>query len=122
MISLDELVPIMERRRIRMDIQAHPDDFYEHNLKYARKHLKHLLFADTYDYTKIFCYNINPLGLYVNDTVRCHAHIGKLGEDNMTSTEFLKRCARLVSMSRLWYLRQITSENPFTFFNKKATG
>ena len=116
MRSLDVLVPIMEQRGIRMDIQAHPDDFYEHNndaydiiryydspslaylysiphtfhydggkgdiehnLKYARKHLKHLLFADTWDYTKLFRYNINPSDLYANGTVRAHAHIGKIG-------------------------------------------
>ena len=28
MRSLDELVPIMEAKGIRLDIQAHPDDFY----------------------------------------------------------------------------------------------
>ena len=120
MTSLDELVPIMEKRGIRMDIQAHPDDFYEHNndaydiiryynspalayeysiphtfhydsgkgdieknLKYCRKHLKHVLFADTYNYTKLFRYNINPSGLYADGTVRCHAHIGHLGEGDV---------------------------------------
>lgn len=120
MTSLDELVPIMEARGIRMDIQAHPDDFYErnndaydiirsydspslaylysiphsfhydggkgdveHNIKYARKHLKHVLFADTYNYTKLFRYNVNPSGLYADGTVRCHAHIGYLGEGDV---------------------------------------
>ena len=120
MRSLDELVPIMEQRGIRLDIQAHPDDFYEHNndaydiiryydspslgylysiphtfhydggkgdiehnLRYARKHLKHVLFADTYDYTKLFRYNINPAPMYANGTVRAHAHIGHLGEGDI---------------------------------------
>ena len=127
MTSLDELVPIMERRGLRMDIQAHPDDFYEHsndaydiircydspslaylysiphtfhydggkgnierNLKYARKHLKHILFADTYDYTKLFRYNINPSNLYAGGIVRCHAHIGKLGEGDVDFDRIFK--------------------------------
>ncbi len=127
MRSLDVLVPIMEQRGIRMDIQAHPDDFYEHNndaydiiryydspslaylysiphtfhydggkgniehnLKYARKHLKHLLFADTYDYTKLFRYNVNPSYLYENGSVRAHAHIGKIGSGDVDFTRIFK--------------------------------
>ena len=127
MRSLDELVPIMEEKGIRLDIQAHPDDFYEHNndaydiiryydspslgylysiphtfhydggkgdiehnLRYARKHLKHVLFADTYDYTKLFRYNINPAPLYANGTVRAHAHIGHLGEGDIDFDRIFK--------------------------------
>ena len=110
----------MEEKGIRLDIQAHPDDFYEHNndaydiiryydspslgylysiphtfhydggkgdiehnLRYARRHLKHVLFADTYDYTKLFRYNVNPAPLYADGTVRCHAHLGHLGEGDV---------------------------------------
>lgn len=120
MRSLDILVPLLEEKNMRMDIQAHPDDFYEHNndaydiiryydspalaylysiphtfhydggkgdieknLKYVRRHLKHVLFADTYDYTKLFRYNVNPAPLYTDGTVRCHAHIGHLGEGDV---------------------------------------
>jgi myo-inositol catabolism protein IolH len=116
MKSLDELVPILEKRGMRLDIQAHPDDFREHNddaydivryydspalgylysiphtfhysdgkgdvermLKYDRKHLKHIIVADTYNYTKLFRYNINPSSYYEDGTVRCHAHIGEIG-------------------------------------------
>lgn len=42
-----------------------------------------MLFADTYDYTKLFRYNINPAPLYANGTVRAHAHIGHLGEGDI---------------------------------------
>ena len=120
MRSLDVLVPLLEQHSMRMDVQAHPDDFYERNndtydiiryydspalaylysiphtfhydggegniersLKYARKHLKHILFADTYDYTKLFRYNVNPAPLYASGKVRCHAHIGHLGEGDI---------------------------------------
>ena len=127
MTSLDELVPIMEQRGIRMDIQAHPGDFYEHNndvydivryydspafayeysiphtfhydggagnieknLRYCRKHLKHVLFADTYDYTKIFRYNVNPAGEYWNGKVRCHDHLARIGEGDVDFDRIFK--------------------------------
>lgn len=127
MRSLDVLVPLLEKHGMRMDIQAHPDDFYEHNndaydivryydspslaylysiphtfhydggkgdiehnIKYARKHLKHVLFADTYNYTKLFRYNINPAPLYADGTVRCHAHIGHLGEGDIDFSRIFK--------------------------------
>lgn len=115
--SLDELVPIMEQRGIRMDFQAHPLDFYESSnltadiirsydsptlgylysiphtfhydggkgniasmLKYAGKTLKHIIVADTWNYTKKFRYNVNPPNLA---NVRCHAHIGNIGEGDI---------------------------------------
>ncbi len=127
MRSLDVLLPILEEKGMRIDIQAHPDDFYElnndtydiiryydsdsigylysiphtfhydggkgnieRNLKYTRKHLKHILFADTYDYTKLFRYNINPSHLYANGSVRCHAHIGHLGEGDVDFERIFK--------------------------------
>ena len=62
----------------------------ERNLRYARKHLKHVLFADTYDYTKLFRYNINPAPLYANGTVRAHAHIGHLGEGDIDFERIFK--------------------------------
>lgn len=114
--SLDELVPIMEQRGIRMDFQAHPFDFYESSnltadiirsyetaslgylysiphtfhydggkgdvagmLKYAGGVLKHIIVADTWDYTKKFRYNVNP----PTANVRCHAHIGNIGEGDV---------------------------------------
>ena len=42
-----------------------------------------MLFADTYNYTKLFRYNINPAPMYADGTVRCHAHIGHLGEGDV---------------------------------------
>ncbi len=127
MRSLDVLVPLLESKGMRLDVQAHPDDFYEHNndaydiiryydspalaylysiphtfhydggkgnieknLKYTRKHLKHVLFADTYDYTKLFRYNVNPAPLYANGTARCHAHIGHLGEGDVDFDRIFK--------------------------------
>jgi myo-inositol catabolism protein IolH len=110
MQSLDVLVPILEKRGIRMDIQAHPFDFYETHedavdiisyydskslgylysiphtffydngkgdiagmLQYAGRHLKHILFADTYDHTRNpFRYNLNPPKAHA----RVHSHIG----------------------------------------------
>lgn len=120
MRSLDVLVPILESKGMRMDIQAHPDDFYETSneayeiihyydspalgylysiphtfhydegkgdiaktLKYCAPNLKHIIVADTYDYTKMFRYNVNPAGLYKDGTARCHAHIGKIGEGDI---------------------------------------
>jgi len=114
--SLDELVPIMEKRGIRMDVQAHPFDFLETSnetcdimrsydspslaylyaiphtfhydngkgdvagmLKYAGETLKHIIVADTWDYTKKFRYNVNP----PSANVRCHAHIGNIGEGDV---------------------------------------
>lgn len=116
MRSMDELVPIMESKGMRMDIQAHPYDFYETNnetydiiaaydspavaylysiphtfhydggkgdvetmLKYDQKYLKHILVADTWDYTKLFRYNVNP----PKADARCHAHIGNVGEGDV---------------------------------------
>lgn len=117
MRSFDVLVPMLESKGMRMDIQAHPNDFYEHNndaydiiryydskalgylysiphtfhydggkgdiasmLKYDRQHLTHIIVADTWNYTKLFRYNINPSELYADGTVRAHAHIGKIGD------------------------------------------
>jgi myo-inositol catabolism protein IolH len=114
--SLDELVPIMEKRGIRIDFQAHPFDFYETSnttadiirsyespslgylysiphtfhydggkgdirgmLEYAGSVLKHIIVADTWNYTKKFRYNINPPAA----NVRCHAHIGNIGEGDV---------------------------------------
>lgn len=48
-------------------------------LKYAGDTLKHIIVADTYDYTKLFRYNINP----PTADVRCHAHIGNIGEGDI---------------------------------------
>ncbi|RQW64842.1 sugar phosphate isomerase/epimerase family protein [Vibrio viridaestus] len=116
MRSLDEILPIMESKGMRLDMQAHPNDFYERNddtcdivrcydspafgylfaiphtfhydegigdvesmLKYAGKHLKHIIVADTYNYSKLFRYNVNPPELYWSGQVRCHAHIGEIG-------------------------------------------
>jgi len=116
MRSLDELLPIFESKGMRLDIQAHPNDFYERNddtsdivkcydspsfaylyaiphtfhydegigdiaamLKYAGKSLKHIIVADTWQYNKLFRYNVNPGDLYWNGKVRCHAHIGEIG-------------------------------------------
>lgn len=59
-------------------------------MRYACKHLKHVLFADTYDYTKLFRYNINPAPLYANGTVRAHAHIGHLGEGDIDFDRIFK--------------------------------
>lgn len=120
MRSLDVLVPMLESKGMRLDIQAHPDDFYETSndayeiihyydspalgylysiphtfhydggkgdvskmLKYASKNLKHIIVADTWDYTKLFRYNVNPASLYADGTARCHAHIGKIGEGDI---------------------------------------
>lgn len=120
MRSLDVLVPMLEARGMRMDVQAHPNDFYETSkdacdilhyydspalgylysiphtfhydggkgdvagmLKYAGKYLKHIIVADTWDYTKLFRYNINPAEMYKDGTVRCHAHIGKIGDGDV---------------------------------------
>lgn len=120
MRSLDVLVPILESKGMRMDIQAHPNDFYETNndaydiiryydspalgylysiphtfhydegkgdissmLRYTQKHLKHIIVADTWDYTKLFRYNINPAELYADGSVRCHAHIGRIGDGDV---------------------------------------
>lgn len=117
--SLDELVPIMEKRGIRIDFQAHPFDFYETSnetadiirfyetpslgylysiphtfhydhgkgdiagmLKYAGDTLKHIIVADTWDYTKKFRYNVNPPSAFV----RSHAHIGNIGEGDVNWT------------------------------------
>lgn len=128
MRSLDELVPILEKKGMRLDIQAHPDDFHEHNndaydiiryydspalgylyaiphtfhysdgkgnvehmLDYDRKHLKHIIVADTYNYTKLFRYNINPSGLYADGTVRCHAHIGEIGTGDVPFDRIFKK-------------------------------
>lgn len=127
MKSLDELVPILESKGMRLDIQAHPDDFHESNydaydivryydspalgylyaiphtfhydggkaevermIKYDRKHLTHIIVADTYNYTKLFRYNINPSGLYADGTVRCHAHIGKIGDGDVPYDRLFK--------------------------------
>ncbi|EJN06720.1 sugar phosphate isomerase/epimerase family protein [Phyllobacterium sp. YR531] len=116
MRSLDELLPVFERKGMRLDIQAHPDDFYERNddtvdiiryydsssfayiysiphtfhydegvgdvkrmLRYAGKHLKHILVADTYDHTKLFRNNINPPAAFWNGSIRSHLHLGELG-------------------------------------------
>lgn len=116
MRSLDVLVPLLEEKGMRLDVQAHPNDFYEANndaydiirsydspalgylysiphtfhydggkgdiasmLKYAQRHLKHIIVADTWNYTKLFRYNVNPSGLYADGTARCHAHIGEIG-------------------------------------------
>lgn len=116
MRSLDELLPIFEQKGMRMDIQAHPNDFYERNddtvdivrcfdspsfaylyaiphtfhydegigdiasmLKYAGKHLKHIIVADTWQYNKLFRYNVNPFDKYASGSVRSHAHIGEIG-------------------------------------------
>lgn len=120
MRSLDVLVPLLESKGMRMDIQAHPNDFYETNndaydviryydspalgylysiphtfhydegkgdissmLRYTQKHLKHIIVADTWDYTKLFRYNINPAELYADGSVRCHAHIGRIGDGDV---------------------------------------
>jgi len=116
MRSLDVLLPIFESKGMRLDIQAHPNDFYERNddacdivkcydspsfaylyaiphtfhydegigdiasmLKYAGKHLKHVIVADTWNYSKLFRYNANPPDLYWSGKVRVHAHIGEIG-------------------------------------------
>jgi myo-inositol catabolism protein IolH len=116
MRSMDVLLPIFESKGMRMDIQAHPNDFYERNddacdlvkcydspsfaylyaiphtfhydegigdiasmLKYAGKHLKHVIVADTWNYSKLFRYNANPADLYWSGKVRVHAHIGEIG-------------------------------------------
>lgn len=121
MRSLDELLPLFKEKGMRLDVQAHPNDFYEtndetvdivryyddpdtfaylysiphtfhydggkgdveHMLKYTGKFLKHIIVADTYDYTKLFRYNVNPAPLYASGEVRCHAHIGKLGDGDV---------------------------------------
>lgn len=120
MRSLDVLIPILESKGMRLDIQAHPNDFYETSndacdivkyydspafgylysiphtfhydggkgdaksmLEYAGKSLKHIIVADTWDYTKLFRYNVNPAPLYASGQVRCHAHIGKIGEGDI---------------------------------------
>lgn len=127
MRSLDVLVPILEREGMRVDMQAHPDDFYElnkdaydivrcydspalgylysvphtfhydggtgdvaANLKYCRKHLKQILIADTYNYTKLFRYNVNPFPLYASGEVRCHAHLGNIGEGDVDFEQLFK--------------------------------
>ena len=109
MRSLDELVPMLEARGMRMEFQAHPNDFYETHkealgiikyydtrhlgylyaiphsfyydkgkgnvgkmLKDSEKYLTHVIFADTYNHTIPWRYNINPM----NSTARVHAHIG----------------------------------------------
>ena len=145
MRSLDELVPIMEEKGIRLDIQAHPDDFYEHNndaydiiryygspslgylysiphtfhydggkgdiehnLKYTRKHLKHMLFADTYNYTKLFRYNINPAPLYANGTVRCLRTSAIWARATWALRASSRPCARSASTSRRTRLQPST--------------
>jgi myo-inositol catabolism protein IolH len=117
MRSLDVLIPLLESKNMRMDVQAHPNDFYEHSddaydivryydspslgylysiphtfhydggkgdiakmLTYCQRHLTHIIVADTWNYTKLFRYNINPAELYADGSVRCHAHIGKIGD------------------------------------------
>lgn len=132
MRSLDELVPIMEKRGLRMDFQAHPGDFYEHykdvydiirsydspalayeysiphtfhyddgkadieaNMLYCRKHLKHVLFADTKDYTKIFRYNVNPADKYWDGSVRYHDHIARIGEGDVDFDKIFEMLRRI---------------------------
>lgn len=127
MRSMDELLPIFESKRMRVDIQAHPDDFYERNddtvdiiraydspsfayiysiphtfhydegigdvkrmIKYAGKHLKHILVADTYDHTKLFRYNINPAGGFWNGQIRSHMHIGEIGTGDVPFAELFE--------------------------------
>lgn len=48
-------------------------------LKYAGRMLKHVIVADTYDYTKLFRYNMNP----PTADARVHAHIGHLGDGDI---------------------------------------
>lgn len=120
MRSLDVLVPMLEAKGMRLDVQAHPDDFYEANndaydiiryydspalgylysiphsfhydggkgdvesmIQYTGKHLKHIIVADTYDYTKLFRYNLNPSHVFTNGSVRSHTHIGKIGDGDV---------------------------------------
>lgn len=59
-------------------------------LKYAGKSLKHIIVADTWDYTKLFRYNINPAPLYASGEVRCHAHIGKIGTGDIDFNTIFK--------------------------------
>lgn len=49
-----------------------------------------VLFADTYDYTKLLRYNINPAPLYADGRVRAHAHIGHLGEGDVDFDRIFK--------------------------------
>ncbi|MGI6152670.1 MAG: sugar phosphate isomerase/epimerase family protein [Christensenellaceae bacterium] len=51
----------------------------EAQLEYAKPVLKHVIVADTYDYTKTFRYNINPPTVFA----RVHAHIGNIGEGDV---------------------------------------
>lgn len=132
MRSLDVLVPLLESKGMRLDVQAHPDDFYEHNndaydiiryydspalgylysiphsfhydggkgdvakmLKYCQRHLKHIIVADTWNYTKLFRYNINPSELYSSGQARCHAHIGKLGDGEVDLDSLFKTLREL---------------------------
>ncbi|MBQ9062732.1 MAG: sugar phosphate isomerase/epimerase [Eubacterium sp.] len=132
MRSLDVLVPILEEEGMRLDIQAHPDDFHEHNndaydiiryydspslgylytfphtfhyddgkgnvehmIQYVRPHLKHIIVADTYNYTKLFRYNINPSNLYADGTVRCHAHIGEIGTGDVPVDRLFKALRKI---------------------------
>jgi myo-inositol catabolism protein IolH len=48
-------------------------------LKYAGDTLKHIIVADTYNYTKLFRYNMNP----PTADARVHAHIGNIGEGDV---------------------------------------
>ena len=56
--SMEELLPLIEREGIRVEIQSHPYDFCE--LNNAGDELTHVLFADTFNQTMDCRYILNP--------------------------------------------------------------
>ena len=64
-------------------------------MQYVRPHLKHIIVADTYNYTKLFRYNINPSSLYADGTVRSHAHIGEIGTGDVPFDRLFKELRKM---------------------------